>query len=31
MFLMLSMSHPYKGIMHLSDLPLRRAIAQVGQ
>ena len=31
MFLMLSMSHPYKGIMHLSDLPLRRAITQIGQ
>ncbi len=30
MLLMLSMSNPYRGVVHLSDLPLRRAIAQIG-
>jgi hypothetical protein len=31
MFLMLSMTRPYSGLMHVSDLPLREAVAQLGQ
>jgi hypothetical protein len=29
--LMLSMSHPYGGLMGVSDRPLRLAVAQIGQ
>jgi hypothetical protein len=31
MLLMLSMSHPYGGLMGVSDRPLRLAVAQIGQ
>jgi hypothetical protein len=31
MWLMLSMSHPYGGLMGVSDRPLRLAVAQIGQ
>jgi hypothetical protein len=30
MLLLLSMSHPYSGLMPLTDAPLRAAVAQVG-